>query len=146
MIKLVLVLAVGANPLLKVTQECALDRLTSRLVVHSAIESNWVDQGKVRSSGAELFSITCRLEARTCTGARIALGKGPLASKDIAVLVPIAVASAAGPVVVLRWGVHQFVVDLASGTVTKTDSGGSRGVGSCGQLRFNTEDLISWRD
>lgn len=126
----------SADPKLGVAPHCSL--VPGQLSAHVAITTTWRGaDGVSQNDGDKLYSFTCEVKSKQCRGARINLEpeRGRLSFGDVLLMQYATLKSIAGQVAIVEWGVHQFVIDLDAGTVTKTatQSNGApeKGVGRC---------------
>lgn len=122
---------------LTVSPHCSLS--PQLLAVHVAMTTvRSAQDGGIENDGPHLWSFSCNLANRKCEGARVDLvysGAMQLPFGSVHPITDMVVKSLAGRVAVVTWGMHQFVVDLDAGTVTRTASaertGDERGVARC---------------
>lgn len=105
------------------------------LQFHVAITTRWTEDDGGTASDERAYQVRCKIKDRECVGASVRLDRDRLGLFDLQAMSGIELRSSVGGVAVLSWGVHQFVMDDAAGTVTMTSASrrgvSERGVGRC---------------
>jgi hypothetical protein len=134
MLAIAVVSSVLSSAPLGVEPFCSLD--TKELRLHVEITTRWRgEKNESLDGGPHLYELECDVKRRSCVGVELNLTKNPISFLDLRIMKGIELTSVVGRVVILSWGVHQFVFDAAAGTVTKSatqlDGTVERGVGRC---------------
>lgn len=117
-----------------VRNECIRGATSIGLLAEYDVDYTESSMGAYRSR--QVYSFTCSLTERTCTGAILQLDHVdkalPLTFFDLGSAQEARVVSIVGDVATLQWGpLRQFVIDFARGETTFTESGpGTNGRGS----------------